>query len=1353
MRKRERDNVESARKGEEEEKYSRKRVRFVDQDRLAKVFLIKVMDQDDERETGMLDSGANIAITSREVADSLGLTIYQRRYPISIEYGKVGIMSEATHYVYMGPIIQEVNIVEGAIGTLITLNNFTARGWSVVFTDGLAEIIHQSGAVLFTCEQDDDMRLWNFDIRKIMALPSIETIVKEHQEQEMFLNQRYRHGRVQARVYYEYELEDHVEDDNEDESDSEQDNSGRQNRQWKFWEKEEPIRQKRTSRRTRRSMSKDQIKFVADMHRTNGHMSEGQMKQLVIGQGMRGLPSWLTSQHVSDVFAKLRCLPCELARMRRLPQVEGSGVAETVPGWTLSIDYQGPVHPSSMGADGVILIQCHSTGMLFPFLANTKTCVVECIDEARLWFKSHGHVTHKLRNDSGSVELSKEVWEKLANLGITQDEGIAPPGSQNLNPVERPVQEVFRLMAVLMMSQYMLTRRHWGAAIICTCDSLNSTPNKKSSQFGVGMTPIEACTHIKPSMNKLQFGEPLMILDKDAKDCKWGESKGVLAVYLTKNLRSGSGIVVQLMDKTEDMPVVRDQYLQYEIQGRKPTEEQMRELADTGGMQINIDGVMKTVIPHTPTKEDFSERWIRKSAFDVINLDMTPRDMPMGFATLNGQVRTEGQLQEMATTNLTPVMMQGAIQEPIVDELIGRRIRKDFGEEHGVCMGDVISFDKPWYKIHYPKDDDREDMTERQVRRLLVPLVGSVCMATEAEQDEEAEDEQDRDTQSITGRNWFRPMEGQHRALNQIESFVYQVAKAVRQRNDDNPTYARMMTDSELQDKWLPVVKMETAEFLKCCREVDWEDIPYGTEILMVMIDLRTKFDVETGEVDKLKARMNIMGDPAHMIRNPEDDKSFYAPTPKLETFMLMFAAAAHLGWHLSGFDVVKAFKNTPAEKRRYVTLPKELTGDNKKYFELLTVMHGLPEASRMWYEYLAKHLREKGYTQCVADPTSWVRWDEDECIIFTIHTDDGAVLSNSTTMEDKLKGDLKELVDITEQPTLEHHLGMHLQYNDDGSITITTPANCRKLIQAAFPDPSMIPTGVRSPMRHDWDEQHQSDAERCDYDLYMKILGLAIFETRTRVAIITEVSILSSRASVCTTRDMDAILRLVAYVAGSQNVGVTFHAGSPGSDAFVQLMYWCDASCSGPNPRMGWGSKLGGESDTKSGMVSASSFKDKHTTPLSPAEAELTIVKEVTKKAYWQRLLTSEWGLLMPDTPSDIFTDSLPVVDITFDYSPNVRKMQHRALDIDFIMQASKRNVIKTQHIPGKKQMADQFTKPVMALKHVNQLSGIQGASTAVHQFTEAMTRRKKGIVNMVLEAKLVSARRNMRENIRNCK
>ena len=66
----------------------------------------------------------------------------------------------------MGPIIQEVNIVEGAIGTLITLNNFTARGWSVVFTDGLAEIIHESGAVLVTCEQDDDMRLWNFSYNK-----------------------------------------------------------------------------------------------------------------------------------------------------------------------------------------------------------------------------------------------------------------------------------------------------------------------------------------------------------------------------------------------------------------------------------------------------------------------------------------------------------------------------------------------------------------------------------------------------------------------------------------------------------------------------------------------------------------------------------------------------------------------------------------------------------------------------------------------------------------------------------------------------------------------------------------------------------------------------------------------------------------------------------------------------------------------------------------------------------------------------------------------------------------------------------------------------------------------------------
>ena len=195
-------------------------------------------------------------------------------------------------------------------------------------------------------------------------------------------------------------------------------------------------------------------------------------------------------------------------------------------------------------------------------------------------------------------------------------------------------------------------------------------------------------------------------------------------------------------------------------------------------------------------------------------------------------------------------------------------------------------------------------------------------------------------------------------------------------------------------------------------------------------------------------------------------------------------------------------------------------------------------------------------------------------------------------------------------------------------------------------------------------------------------------------------------------------------------------------------VMYGCDASCAGPQPRMGYGAKVGNDIDSRSGMVSATSFKDTHTTPMSAAESELTIDKETTKTAIWQRLLLNEWGLLKQDAPSDIFTDSMPVVDMTFDYRSNNRKTRHRMMDIDFIMQAVKRDVIRNVHIKGTRQIADGFTKPLTAIKHLQQLSGIQGESEAVERFTQAMRRQRSKRVHMIRELTLEQARRNGIEN-----
>ena len=81
------------------------------------------------------------------------------------------------------------------------------------------------------------------------------------------------------------------------------------------------------------------------------------MTNIVEMKAMTDLPQWLTVEMVRDVYRKVHCLPCRIANMKRLRQVDGSGVPVMVIGHTVSLDYQGPVSPSTMGsANGLFFV-------------------------------------------------------------------------------------------------------------------------------------------------------------------------------------------------------------------------------------------------------------------------------------------------------------------------------------------------------------------------------------------------------------------------------------------------------------------------------------------------------------------------------------------------------------------------------------------------------------------------------------------------------------------------------------------------------------------------------------------------------------------------------------------------------------------------------------------------------------------------------------------------------------------------------------------------------------------------------------------------------------------------------------
>ena len=102
-------------------------------------------------------------------------------------------------------------------------------------------------------------------------------------------------------------------------------------------------------------------------------------------------------------------------------------------------------------------------------------------------------------------------------------------------------------------------------------------------------------------------------------------------------------------------------------------------------------------------------------------------------------------------------------------------------------------------------------------------------------------------------------------------------------------------------------------------------------------------------------------------------------------------------------------------------------------------------------------------------------------------------------------------------------------------------PVHIKRVIEHVYGTED-IPV-VTTPMTDKWNEEIQDKADRCDAEEWMKLLGMIVWIMRTRLDIAVAVSRLCARTQKATTRDMNALRRLVAYLAFTEKCGTTFHA------------------------------------------------------------------------------------------------------------------------------------------------------------------------------------------------------------------
>jgi hypothetical protein len=456
------------------------------------------------------------------------------------------------------------------------------------------------------------------------------------------------------------------------------------------------------------------------------------------------------------------------------------------------------------------------------------------------------------------------------------------------------------------------------------------------------------------------------------------------------------------------------------------------------------------------------------------------------------------------------------------------------------------------------------------------------------------------------------------------------------------------------------------------------------------------------GTFDKLKARLVAGG---HM-----QDRSVYsqsdtsAPTVATEAVMMVATIAAKEHRHVATVDIGGAFlkgkfrdDSTPVHMRLDKDLADTLCAIDKGYEALLRPdglfyvrltrpLYGLIEAAKLWHDEISSTLRKLGFEKNAYDQCTYNRVYEGNQHTVIIHVDD----LMSTCCDDEanqqliaaLKDRYKEI--NVEQGVVHSYLGMTFDFSMRGKVRVTQDGYVSELVASED-----IKSAVKTPASEDLFVIDESSPELCEsakehfHSLTAKLLYLS---KRTRPDILVAVSFLTSRVLVATAQDGVKLTRVLRYLYGTQELGVTLEA----DEQVFQLYCHIDAS---------FGVHADAKSHTGSvvtmgkGSIVAKSVKQKINTK-SSTEAELVGLSDGLSLVIWARNFLEAQGYEMP--PATVFQDNMSTIAMLKNGRPTSDRTRHINIRFFFVCDRQAAGEINVEYKPTKEMLADILTKPL---------------------------------------------------------
>ena len=460
------------------------------------------------------------------------------------------------------------------------------------------------------------------------------------------------------------------------------------------------------------------------------------------------------------------------------------------------------------------------------------------------------------------------------------------------------------------------------------------------------------------------------------------------------------------------------------------------------------------------------------------------------------------------------------------------------------------------------------------------------------------------------------------------------------------------------------------------------------------------KYDPDTGAFIKLKARFVANG--STQIREMYDDVA--SPTVSTHAVFINAAIAASEGRIVKTVDIPGAYLNADMsgeevllridkEDAIYLVMMKPeykdyVLPDGSLIVKLTKALYGCIESAKLWYQEISKTLISAGYEVnkkdiCVFNKTV----DGIQCTI-TLHVDDLMITSKSEKLIDELTAILKQKYERDDAPIvvnegkIHKYLGMTFDFSIDGRVSITMKQYVKDLISfcsepgsASTPALEHLYSISESPLLNSEDKENF-------HSVVAKILYLA---KRVRPDLLTTIGFLSKRVRHPTQQDLEKLRRLIKYINGTSELGLTI---TPNKD--LSIFSHIDASFAIHHDMK---SQTGAAILLGQGVTYVKSSTQQLNSK-SSTEAELIALTDASCHVIWVRdyLICQGYNI----GPATIYQDNMSTMALVKKGYSTASNTRHINIRYVFIKDRVDNEELKIEYLPTEDMIADFFTKPL---------------------------------------------------------